>query len=339
VDHSTADSPYHDRMGKASRTKQEPDRRARIAAQREAERRAEQRRRIYLAGGSILVVVIVVLAFVLVKLNSGSGTATATSNGPTGAALASVTKQVTDIPSSITDQVAGGKVPTAFFVDAKTSSAVSSTSSSMGSYFATVDGTALTSGGKPEVLYIGSLYCPYCAAQRWAMVNAFSRFGTFTGLTTTHSSSSDVDANTPTFSFYGSTYTSKYINFTSVELNQNYRTGNSTSSSAAYVTLQTPTSAQEATQTAYDPQGYIPFIDFGNKYVQVGNISPLAPTLLDGKTWAQVAAAMNQPSSAIAQAELANANYETAAICKLTNNQPATACTPTIQKLEDTLAK
>ncbi len=325
-------------MGKASRTKQEPDRRARIAAQREAERRAEQRRRIYLAGGSILVVVIVVIAFVLVKLNSGGGTAAASSEGPTGTALASVTKQVTDIPTSVTDQVAGGSVPAAFFVDAKTSSAVSS-AQSMGSYFATVDGPALTQSGKPEVLYIGSEYCPYCAAQRWAMVNALSRFGTFSGLTTTHSSSSDTFPNTPTFTFYGSTYASQYISFTSVEENKNYRVGNSTSSSAAYVTLQTPTTAQQQTQAAYDPQGYIPFIDFGNKYVQVGNISPLSPTLLTGKSWEQVATAMNEPTSSIGQAEDANANYETAAICKLTNNQPATACTATIQKLEDTLAK
>ena len=59
-------------MGKASRTKQDSDRRARIAQQREAQRRAEQRKRIYLAGGSILVVAIVVIALVLVKLNSGS---------------------------------------------------------------------------------------------------------------------------------------------------------------------------------------------------------------------------------------------------------------------------
>ena len=328
-------------MGKASRTKQEPDRRARIAAQREAQRRAEQRRRIYLAGGSILVVVIVVIAFVLVKLNSGGGTAAASSNGPTGAALASVTKQVTDIPSSVTDQVAGGKIPAAFFVDAKTSSAVSSVSTSMGSYFATVDGTALTENGKPEVLFIGSEYCPFCAAQRWAMINAFSRFGTFSGLTTSHSSSSDSYPNTPTYTFYGSTYTSKYIAFTSVELQHNYRTGNSTTGD--YVTLQTPTAAQNTIMADYDPGsgdgGPIPFIDFGNKYAQVGNISPLTPQLLAGKTWAQVATAMNEPSSAIGQAEDANANYETAAICVLTNNQPATACTPTIQKLEATLAK
>ncbi len=326
-------------MGKASRTKQEPDRRARIAAQREAARRAEQRRRIYLAGGSILVVVIVVIAFVLVKLNSGGGTAAPASNGPTGAALASVTKQVTGIPTSVTDQVAGDSVPSGFFVDAKSSSAVSSVSSSMGSYFATVDGKPLTENGKPEVLFIGSEFCPYCAAQRWAMVNAFSRFGTFTGLTTIHSSSSDAYPNTPTLTFYGSTYTSKYISLTSVEEQRNYRIGNSSSSSVAYVTLQTPTAAQQATASAYDPGGYIPFIDFGNKYAQVGNIAPLSPSMLAGKTWAQVAAAMNDPSSSIGQAEDANANYETAAICELTHNQPATACTATIQKLENTLAK
>jgi hypothetical protein len=326
-------------MGKASRTKQEPDRRARIAAQREAQRRAEQRRRIYLAGGSILVVVIVVVAFVLVKLNSGGGTAATSSEGPTGTALASVTKQVTDIPTSVTDQVAGGSVPAAFFVDAKTSSAVSSASTNMGSYFATVDGKPLTENGKPEVLFIGSEYCPFCGAQRWAMANAFSRFGTFTGLTTIHSSSSDSYPNTPTLTFYGSTYTSKYISFTSVEEQRNYRIGNSTSSSVAYVTLQTPTTAEQATANAYDPGGYIPFIDFGNKYAQVGNIAPRSPSMLAGKTWAQVAAAMNDPSSTIGQAEDANANYETAAICVLTNNQPATACTPTIQKLENTLAK
>src|SRR5580693_6756202 len=148
-------------MGKASRTKQEPDRRARIAAQREAERRAEQRKRIYLAGGSILVVVIVVLAFVLVKLNSGGGTAAASSNGPTGTALSKVANDVTGVPSSVTDKVAGGTIPSAMFVAATTPSAVTSMASQDGSYFATVDGPTLTQGGKPEVLFMGSEYCPF----------------------------------------------------------------------------------------------------------------------------------------------------------------------------------
>ena len=43
---------------------------------------------------------------------------------------------------------------------------------------------------------------------------------------------------------------------------------------------------------------------------------------------------MNDPTSDIGKAEVGNANYLTAAICKLTNNLPATACTPTIQKLQ-----
>jgi thiol-disulfide isomerase/thioredoxin len=326
-------------MGKASRTKQDGDRRARIAAQREKERRATQRRRIYLAGGSILVVAIVVIALVLVKLNGGSGTAAAASNGPTGAALAAVTKQVEDVPASVTDQVAGGGVSKSLFVSGKTSSEISNASSQLGSYFATVNsGTPLTSGGKPEVLYMGAEYCPFCAAQRWAMVNALSRFGTFTGLTTSHSSSTDADPNTPTYTFYKSTYKSNYINFTSVEETTNARIGNSTSTSVNYVTLQTPTSAQAALGQAYDPQGAIPFMDIGNKYVQVGNLAPLSPTMLAGQSWAQVAAAMNNPSSALGKAEIGNANYMTAAICKLTNNQPATACTPTIQSLEANLA-
>jgi thiol-disulfide isomerase/thioredoxin len=322
-------------MGKASRTKQDSDRRARIAAQREAQRRAEQRKRIYLAGGSILVVAIVVVALVLVKLNSGGGTAASSSNGPTGTALTTLTKQVTNVPASVTDKVAGGGVNKGVFVPTETSTQISNASSQLGSYFGTVNSsTPLTSGGKPEVLFIGGEYCPFCAAQRWAMVNALSRFGTFTGLTTTHSSSTDSDPNTPTFTFYKSTYKSDYINFTSVEEYTNFREGNSSDTSVPYQTLQTPTADQQKIAQTYDPSGSIPFFDLGNKYVQVGNLSPLDPAMLAGKTWSQVAAAMNDPTSAIGKAEIGNANYMTAGICKLTNNQPTMACTPTIQKLE-----
>lgn len=308
-------------MGKASRTKHDSDRRARVAQQREAQRRAEQRRRIYWAGGSILVVAIVVVAFVLVKLNSSPSSGP---TAPTGAALASVTKQVTDIPTSVTDKVAGGGVEKGVFVSGETSTELSSAATNVGSYFATINSTPLTSGGKPEVLYLGGEYCPFCATQRWAMVNALSRFGTFKGLTATHSSSTDVDPNTPTFTFYKSTFTSSYINFTPVE---EYGATSTT-------TLQAPTAAQAQLGTTFDPGSAIPFMDIGGKYAQVGNLAPLAPTMLAGKTWAQIAAAMADPTSSLGKAEIGNANYMTAAICQLTKNLPATACTPTIQGLE-----
>jgi hypothetical protein len=327
-------------MGKASRTKQAPDRRARVAAQREAARRAEQRKRIYIAGGSILAVIVVVLAFVLVKVNSGGGSAGSASNGPTGAALTTVVNQVTGVPASVSDQVGGGTVNSSDFIPG---SQIAAASSANAGYFATVNGDALTSGGKPEVLYIGAEYCPYCGAQRWSMIAALSRFGTFSGLKTIHSSSSDVDPNTPTWSFYGSKYTSQYINFTPVEETTNERQGNSNNTSTPYVTLQTPTAAQTALINKYDPgaNGYggaIPFIDMGNKYVQVGNLYPYGPTVIDGKSWSQIAAALSQPNSAIAKGVLGSANYMTAGICKLTNNQPASACTPAIQALESKFA-
>ena len=36
--------------------------------------------------------------------------------------------------------------------------------------------------GRPGVVYVGSEFCPYCAADRWALVVALSRFGTFAHL-------------------------------------------------------------------------------------------------------------------------------------------------------------
>jgi hypothetical protein len=317
-------------MGKASKSKGESSRQAKIAAQRAAAKRSEQRRRLLIAGGSIIVVIAVVVTFVLVKVNSKAGTAASASEGPTGTALTSLVNQVTGVPSSTLDTVSGGSIA---------SSDVGPGTTANGSYLTPVTGTTLTSGGKPEFLYIGAEYCPYCAAERWAMVVALSRFGTFSGLSTIHSSSSDSPANVPTFTFYGSSYTSKYVSFSSVEETKNYRTGNSTSATVNYVTLQAPTTAQQALITQYDPGtggqgGSIPFIDIGNKYVEVGNLAGYGPTNLAGLTWSQIGADLSNPSSAVAKGIDGSANYLTAAICKLTGNQPATACTPAVQALE-----
>jgi hypothetical protein len=165
------------------------------------------------------------------------------------------------------------------------------------------------------------------------MVNALSRFGTFTGLTTTHSSSTDVDPNTPSFTFYKSTYKSDYITFTPVEEMSNVPDGK-----GGYTTLQTPTAAQTAVAKQYDPSGAIPFMSIANKYVQVGNLQPLTPDLLKGKSWSDVASAINDPSTDISKAVIGNANYMTAAICKVIDNKATAACTPAIQKLEANLA-
>jgi len=274
------------------------------------------------------VVVVIVVVFVVVKANKKPpATAAGASNGPTGAALATLTNQVTTVPVSALNSVGGGSITSGGDLGATS-----------GNFLTPISGaSALTSNGKPEFLYVGAEYCPYCGAERWPMIIALSRFGTFSGLTTIHSSSTDAYANTPSWTFYGSKYTSKYISFVSVEETRNYRIGNSASTSVNYVTLQTPTAAEQALATKYGT-GYIPFIDVGNAYVEVGNLNPYGPQDLQGKSWSAIAAALSNPSSTIAQGALGSANYLTAAMCKLTSNQPATACTPAIQTLETQLA-
>ena len=315
-------------MGKASRTKVEANRREKIAAQRAAERRAEQRRRILIASGSVIAVVAVVLAFVIFKLNSKPPSTSSGSNGPTGSALTSLVNTTTSVPASTLDQVgSGGGAVTNLPIK--------------------INGTTLTVGGKPEMLYMGAEYCPYCAAERWAMIVALSRFGTFSGLATTHSASvsgagsSEPYPNTPTWTFVNAKYSSPYLAFTPVEMNTNIPDP----STGSYTTLQTPTAAQQALITKWDnqpyipssePAGSIPFIYFGGKSMIVGT-SPALNQALSGLDWNQIAADLHNPSSAVAKAEDGEANYITAAICKMTGNQPASACTATIQSLEKSL--
>jgi len=180
--------------------------------------------------------------------------------------------------------------------------------------------------GKAEITYIGAEYCPYCAAERWALAVALSRFGTFSHLAGTHSSGSDVYPDTQTLSFYGSSYSSPYVDFQTVEEATNQQVG------GAYQTLQAPTAAESALLSSYDPQGSIPFLDIGNKYVING--ASYSPQLLQGLSRSQIAAQLNDPSSPVAQAIDGTANNITAAICTVTGNQPSSVCnTPAITAL------
>jgi len=286
-------------MGKASRIKQQSAR-EKIAAQREAARRAERRNRVLITGGSTLAVLVIVLAFILIKVSQGSSSSSGPNGGVRGTLLpASVASQVTGVPSSTLDKVGKGSVP-----------------SFTATPFTAGSGPALTSGGKPEMLYIGAEFCPYCAAMRWSMAISLSRFGTLTPLHGIHSSPTDTDPNTATLTFYKTGYTSNYLNFTPVE-----------NLTVSHALLQNPTKQQNALWAKYEPdpstRGY-PFIDFGNKLVMKGPIYDAG--ILAGKSWSQIAASLKDPSSPIAQSVDGAANYITGAICRMTNNQPASVC-------------
>jgi hypothetical protein len=302
-------------MGKATRVKRE-NARDRIAAQRAAERRRERRNRMFIAGGSILGVVVIVVAFLFFKTLNHGTPASASSSSAAGTALpASVVKDITSVPASTLTSVGAGTA------NAKSVAVVSSAKT-------------LSAGGKPEVLYIGAQYCPYCAAERWAMAVALSRFGTFSGLSGIHSAGGqEVYPNTATLNFYKARYTSKYLTFTPVE-----------QETVSEKPLEKTTAAETALLTKYDSppyvsaseQGAIPFIDFGGKYFVHG--AQYDPQVLSGQTWAQVAAALQDPSSAIAKGADGAANMITATICKVTNNQPSNVCTsPVIKSIQGQL--
>jgi thiol-disulfide isomerase/thioredoxin len=285
-------------MSKASRNRQQAAR-ERIAAQRAAARKAEIRKRTLIVAGSVIAVIAVVVVFIVIKVGSNSN-----ATHPTGSVAG------TPLPASVNRQITGVPVSTLAKVGA-------------GTWFTgsiePITGKPLTSGGKPEVLYIGAEYCPYCATERWAMAAALGRFGTFSPLHGIHSSPTDSPPSIPSVTFYKSTYSSKYVTFTPVEVQKVDRSP-----------LQTLTPQQQALQSTYDipprttTAGSIPFMDISNKYMISGATYSYA--VLQGKTWAQVAAAMQDPSTPIAQGAVGSANMLTAAICKITGNQPASVC-------------
>lgn len=203
--------------------------------------------------------------------------------------------------------------------------------------FTTNQGQPLLQGshGLPQFFYVGAEYCPYCAAERWSIINALSRFGAFSNLSQLQS----VEQNIPTFSFYKSSYSSPYVDFASVEVN-----GNALDTSGqTYVGLETMTPQQQQTFTKYNSAQDFPFVDIGNQYTTVG-ASYDQTLLLDNasnpRSWQDIASSLANPKTPLSQAILGTANYLTAAICHVTNQQPGNVChSSVIQQIEHTLNK
>lgn len=247
--------------------------------------------RLVLIIGAVVIVVIAALLAVVLAQSPKKGSV------PAGADVRAIVEKVTTVPAPVIDQVGAG---------------------GSGGSIKAVKGEALTKDGKPEVLFVGAEYCPYCAAERWSVVNALARFGTFSGLSFTRSSTSDVFPDTPTFTFHGSSFMSPYVAFTAVETASNKRT-----SQGGYQTLDTPTPQQQQLLQA-NTQGSIPFLDIGGRYVSSG--ATYSPDVLQGKTFAEIADAMRDPGSDVAKGAVGSANVFTALICERTGQKPGKVC-------------
>jgi hypothetical protein len=200
-----------------------------------------------------------------------------------------------------------------------------------------IDGTAPRSAGtKPDVLFVGAEFCPFCAAERWPLVVALARFGTFTELHDTSSAAQTVFADTPTFTFDEVGYTSRYVTLTGIELYSD-----TVGPDGTFTRLARLTPAEAALVARYTPRtsgvtaGSSPFVDVAGRLV--ADTSGFSPALLAGQSQAQIAQEIAKATPQVpvvagttvpptGQAVIAVANQLSAGICAATGQRPADVC-------------
>jgi hypothetical protein len=189
-----------------------------------------------------------------------------------------------------------------------------------------VSGPPLTADGKPEVLYVATEYCPYCVAENWALIVALSRFGEFSGLSTSRSPFFEDVPPVDGWTFYGSSYASRYLTFVPVETASNVLVSpkSDRARAASYRGLQRLTPAERAVFVKLDQARSTPFLDFGGSAAQVG--TDVLPSALANLTWSEIAADLRRPQSAAGRTILASADTLTAEFCRLTGDRPAAVC-------------
>ncbi len=267
---------------------------------------------------AIGLVVVVVATLVIIKVTSGPSSS---GNGAFVASDPTVVAELTSVPASAFNKVG------------ITSNVVPVTAPVKLAGAPALTGKSATGATLPEVFYLGAEYCPFCAAERWPLIVALSRFGTWSGLGDMESStlSGEVFQGTPTFTFVKSTYTSKYLVFKSIEQFTNVYDP----AASFYTKLQTPTGVEAANFQKYDTSKYIPgmqptqdhsipYITVGNKFLVSG--SSYTPATLANQSRSSIAAGLSNTSSPVSTAVLATANYLTATFCSLTHNQPGHVC-------------
>jgi thiol-disulfide isomerase/thioredoxin len=281
-----------------------------VQQRRQALAQQRRRRQTFLAAGAIAVVIIVVAVFVIIKATGGSNHSadSSTLGSGTAAAGSGGTGLGAPVSASVYSGFAGIK-PSAL------AAAANNAHPTDAAYPSVVNDPPITKTGKPTLFYFGAEFCPFCATERWPIVLALSQFGTFKNLTaiTSDDASGETYKQVPTFSFYKSTYTSKYLTFTPVE-----------TETVSQATLQTPTAAQEAIVSKYDSGDTIPFVYFNGKAIISG--AQYDPSLLLKGSFGDDAQSIIGGASQLSTSVYFNAGAIVSDICAMTGGQPGNVC-------------
>ncbi len=158
--------------------------------------------------------------------------------------------------------------------------------------------------GKSLVFFMGAGFCPFCAAERWAIVEALGKFGKWEGLVETTSADHDEKyLNIPTVSFARAKYESEYVEFVGRE-----------TADRNFEPLQELEEKDYEILDTFNPDQIIPFLLVDGQFMQVG--AGYSPQILEGMDHVKVKAELGNPASPVGKAMQAEIDNIAALICK-----------------------
>jgi len=169
--------------------------------------------------------------------------------------------------------------------------------------FTEISKESMRRNGKLFVFFMGAEHCPYCAAERWAIVRALSKFGQWDGLKQTISAARDEPfLNLPTYDFTEAKYTSSHIEFVSREIKDR-----------EFKPLQKLLKTEQKLVRKFNPDKYIPFLLVGGRFMQIG--AGFTPKIFIGHTFRQTETELKKVESEIRKTIDAEANIVAALLC------------------------
>ena len=139
-----------------------------------------------------------------------------------------------------------------------------------GKFMHVTDTPIKTKSGKTLVFFLGAGFCPFCAAERWSIVEALKNFGTWQNLQEDFSAEKDEKyLNIPTFNFVNASYSSSYVEFQAIETADRHFNAVDNEGKDHYDILEN-----------YNPDQIIPFTLIDGQFMQAG--SGYSPKLFEG---------------------------------------------------------
>ena len=182
-----------------------------------------------------------------------------------------------------------------------------------------------TENGKKLVYFMGAYFCPYCASERWAIREALKIFGDWKNSEYDKSAESDEKyLNVPTISFHKSNYSSKYVEFQSMETADRYFNPINQEQEDSYDVLEN-----------YNPDQIIPFLLIDGQFMQVG--SGINAKIIEGMDHKDVEKELSIADSKIGSEIRKESEYITALICWSLKNDLNLCKNDAIKKLQENI--